>query len=401
MGHIIGSVISTEGLDTSKLQPIVVSIDQSRDELESLRVFVPTDNGQYEIIAASSSGEVGEIGNQVQASIARERKQSIATLLPSREGKPYRVWSIVTPIVIEGQIAAFVSADVSLLDADNAISDTLNQSLLLLVLVIFVIMLLLLNHFRFVQYASLFRKLKEVDQLKTDFLSVATHELRAPMTVIRGSIDNVIDGIFGDIPEKAKESLKTSAQQTERLTNLVNDLLNVSRIEQGKISFNLTEVDASKMVNFVTNQFTKRAAEKNMKIEVRVPDTPLFITADEGRYQEILTNLIDNAIKYSERGEVTVSLSEEEGMVTTSVRDTGIGMNSEARERLFTRFYRVQNDKTRNIGGTGLGLWIIKQYVEKMDGKIIVESMEGVGTEFRVRLPRATSAHDSKVEQIV
>ena len=112
-----------------------------------------------------------------------------------------------------------------------------------------------------------------------------------------------------------------------------------------------------------------------------------IITADHGRILEIFTNLIDNAIKYSLKGEVTVTHSIEKDIVKTIVKDTGIGLSAKEREKLFSRFYRVQNEKTSAISGTGLGLWIIKQYIEAMKGKIYVDSLEGVGSSFTVEFP--------------
>jgi signal transduction histidine kinase len=257
------------------------------------------------------------------------------------------------------------------------------------------IVLLLLNHFKFVQYAMLFRKLKEVDQLKNDFLSVATHELRAPMTVIKGSIENLVDGITGKVDERGKETLTTISAETDRLNGLVTDLLNVSRLEQGRISYKFETIDARDTCARLVEQFTAKAKSKGMEISYEKPETPATISVDSGRLIEIMTNLIDNAIKYSRKGTVVVSHKDDAEHVRISVRDTGIGIAAKDRERLFSRFYRVQTDETHGIPGTGLGLWIIKQYIESMHGTISVDSLEGVGTEFVVEFPRCMTATDA------
>jgi signal transduction histidine kinase len=132
------------------------------------------------------------------------------------------------------------------------------------------------------------------------------------------------------------------------------------------------------------------AESKGLSLRYEFDNMNYFITADRGRIVEIFTNLIDNAIKYSIKGEVVVSHKVEKGVLKTIIRDTGIGMSAKERDKLFTRFYRIQNEKTQSINGTGLGLWIIKQYIEAMGGKIYVDSLENVGTEFTVEFPLTT-----------
>lgn len=160
-------------------------------------------------------------------------------------------------------------------------------------------------------------------------------------------------------------------------------MLNVSRIEQGRIKYDMTEVKINEIISNIVNLYTEKAVEKGLKFDYQNSDLPP-VWADAGRIQEIFTNLIDNAIKYSEKGEVKVSHRIEGNKIITEVADSGIGMSAEAQKKLFQRFYRVKTDKTASISGTGLGLWIIKQYIESMGGSIEVESKEGEGTKFNV-----------------
>jgi len=232
-------------------------------------------------------------------------------------------------------------------------------------------------------------KLKEADQMKSDFLSVATHELKAPTSEIKGYTSNVMDGMFGEVTDEMKDNLQEVISQADRLTGLVQDLLNVSRIEQGRIKIEPQSMNPFDVVTKIIKRYQKTAQDKGLSISYEPPETTVFILADPGRYEEIMTNLIDNAVKYSEQGSVHVAHQIEKKIIKTTVRDTGIGMSAKDRERLFSRFYRVKNDKTAKISGTGLGLWIIRQYIEKMGGKIYVDSIEGEGTKFTVELPRA------------
>ena len=138
----------------------------------------------------------------------------------------------------------------------------------------------------------------------------------------------------------------------------------------------------------LVTQFSAKAEAKNIQLELQPTDIPL-VMADPSRLEEVFTNLIDNAIKYSRQGSVTIRQDVKKNVVSTHIKDTGIGMSAAERDRLFQRFARIRNEKTQNISGTGLGLWITKQYVEKMKGRIYVDSLEDVGSEFTVELPVA------------
>lgn len=383
---IIGQAVKEQGDNSGSTQSMIDGIIAQRDEIDSLTVLKPTETPNNYIVVASDDINIsGDEVQNAQYTIAATEERSIAALKTNQEGE--RVWSVVTPVYDEEALVALSSVDVSLAAADQLISNMLARSLFVLMAVVTVVVLLLLNHFKFVQYAVLFKKLKEVDQLKNDFLSVATHELKAPMAVIKGSLENVMDGVVGHVDEPAKEALQLALNDTDRLANLVTDLLNVSRIEQGRVTYNLEAVDVSEVVMRVVKQFQPRAQDKGLTIKYQQPEMDYLITVDRGRFLEIMTNLIDNAVKYSTKGTIVVKNSVKDEHIKTSVKDTGIGMTSQEREKLFSRFYRIQNEQTKNIGGTGLGLWIIKQYVEAMDGHIYVDSIEGVGSEFTVEFP--------------
>lgn len=244
---------------------------------------------------------------------------------------------------------------------------------------------MLINHFRFVQYAELFRQQKELDQMKDDFISIATHELKAPMTVIKGYLSMVLESKLAD---DTRGMVKIAFDQTDRLGRLVADLLDVSRLEQGRTKFNLASVGLPATIAPMMGVFEVKAKDKNLGLHYQPPADLPNVTADPDRLSEIFTNLIDNAIKYSQTGTVTVQHTVTPSYIETSVTDTGIGMTPDEQSRLFQRFYRAKNADTNNIPGTGLGLWIIKQYIEHMGGTITVQSQKGHGSTFTVSLPR-------------
>ena len=251
---------------------------------------------------------------------------------------------------------------------------------------IIVIFGLLFRHFRLIGYVQLLAKQRELNQTMGDFLSVATHELKAPTSIIKGYLSNVMDGLHGPINDDVRAQLQTSFAQTDRLNSLVQDLLNVSRIEQGRIEYTYSAVDSVKLLSIITENYKVLAKEKGLDIIYQPAQNIPLIHADEGRLQEIFTNLIDNGVKYTATGSVTVTQTATKDSVITSIKDTGFGIGPEEKKRLFQRFYRIKNEHTEKISGTGLGLWIIKQYITSMGGTIEVESMQGAGSNFIVSM---------------
>jgi signal transduction histidine kinase len=384
---LITESIRSELDSATAVQKQVSALTANNDELAGISIVRFDAQHNKTVVASGGSQADMPDSSDILLQTAATSKKSIAQQLQLTGGD--RIWRVVSPIIEGNTVKAAVISDVSSKRSDSLIGNTLLQSLGIVFATVILIVLLLLNHFKFVQYAMLFRRLKEVDQLKNDFLSVATHELRAPMTVIKGSIENLEDGITGTVDEKGRQSLEQISAETDRLNNLVSDLLNVSRLEQGRITYTYETLDTREACQKIVNEFTTKAHEKGLTVDYQSPDAPELISADKGRITEVMTNLVDNAIKYSRQGSVVVSHKSTPEQVILSVRDTGIGMAAQDRERLFSRFYRVQNDSTKGIPGTGLGLWIIKQYIEAMHGTISVDSMVGVGTEFVVTFPRA------------
>lgn len=384
---VIATSIKDSMDDPAALQLYVTAIAKDNKDLSRIGVAAPTDDGQFIMLASTDTPKVLQAFSDMQLALTASRKQSIAQLQTEPDGE--RKWNVVRPVLEDGKVIAVVSSATSLKQADALIGNTLMQSLGIVAVTSLISILLLVNHFKFVEYAMLFRKQKEIDQLKNDFLSVATHELRAPMTVIKGTIENLEDGIGGKVDKEARKTLDVIYKETERLNGLVTDLLNVSRIEQGRISYTYEDVDVREVIADIVKQYTPRAADKGLQVRYDQPESPVVVSLDRGRLVEIMTNLVDNAIKYSREGTVVVSHKPSDGTARISVRDTGLGMSAAERGRLFSRFYRIQNDRTRGIPGTGLGLWIIKQYIENMHGTISVDSMEGVGSEFIIEFPTA------------
>ena len=372
---------------TSAIQALLDQTMSAAPEIDNLSVSIPT-GGAFRTIASSNPADVGLPDTSIQTTLAASKQTPIASLIEAGEAGD-REWLVATPITgPEGGVLAVSTIWVSLRQADSQMASTLTQTAIGLAILDAVIILLLTHHFRLVQYAELFRQQKELDQMKDDFISIATHELKAPMTLIKGYLSMALELRLAKEP---KTMIQIAFDQTDRLGRLVTDLLDVSRIEQGRAKYNLVSVDLPKTITPLLGTFEVKAHDKKLHLRYdTAPDVPP-VFADPDRVSEVFTNLIDNAIKYSRHGTVTISHTTSQAYVTTIVADTGIGMTRDEQSRLFQRFYRARNDDTKDIAGTGLGLWIIKQYIEHMNGSIVVRSVKGHGTSILVTLPRIKS----------
>ncbi len=232
------------------------------------------------------------------------------------------------------------------------------------------------------------RRLKELDKLKSDFVSNVSHELRTPLTAINGSLDNMLDGLTGDLNEKQSRYLVRIKSNADRLARLINDLLDLSRIEAG-IKLKRTNLSLPTIAREVVESLGSVAAEKLISFEIECADINLTAWADPDRIAEVLTNLLGNAIKFTPTGgNVIVSLGRSgDNWVKVSIADTGPGITSEEASRIFDKFYQVSNPEQRKAMGTGLGLSIAKALVEMHGGKIWLESEAGKGSIFSFTLP--------------
>lgn len=229
-------------------------------------------------------------------------------------------------------------------------------------------------------------KSKEIEQLQHDFVSIVSHELRGPLTAIKGFIKTLLKKQDRLPPETQQDFLETINQQADRLNQLVEDLLNVSRIESRRLKMTLTDVDLAGMAKMLLADFQTKWGDHQITIEA---ETGLpAVRADEKKVEEILINLIDNAVKYSPAGgPVKVSMWTSHESVEVAIEDSGIGMAPEDTMKLFQKFHRIATTETQDIGGTGLGLYIVKSLVEAHGGNIIVTSAPGVGSTFTFSLP--------------
>lgn len=232
------------------------------------------------------------------------------------------------------------------------------------------------------------RHLKELDKAKDEFISMASHQLRTPLTTIKGYLSMMLEGDAGPISSGQKEFAQFAFDSSERMVNLISDLLNISRLNAGRFLIQRTPTDMVQMIEDEVRQATQHADGKGIKLVFDRPDHPLPpVEIDENKTRQVVMNFIDNAIYYTQKGEVRVVLKQTGDMVHLEVHDTGIGVPEAARRKLFTKFYRAENAQTVRPDGTGLGLYLAKRVIQDQDGTIIFNSVEGKGSTFGFELP--------------
>ncbi|RLB27723.1 MAG: hybrid sensor histidine kinase/response regulator [Deltaproteobacteria bacterium] len=230
--------------------------------------------------------------------------------------------------------------------------------------------------------------LKKIDQLKSDLVSMVAHEVRNPMNSVLAQLKVVCDGLAGELTAKQKDILLRAAEKIKTLSDLTTELLDLAKIESGLIAQEKESVDLSSLLSQQVAFHQAKAEAKHIRLESDCPPDLPSVVANRANMEEVLSNLITNAIHYTpEGGRVTVSANIENDYFCIRVSDTGIGIPKEELSRIFDRFYRVKNEKTRFITGTGLGLPIVKSIVEAHNGRIKVESEPGKGSTFSAYLP--------------
>ncbi len=226
-------------------------------------------------------------------------------------------------------------------------------------------------------------QMKKLEQMRKDFVANVSHEIKTPVTAIQGFAETLLDGALHD-KENAEKFLTTIKSHSMRLNRLVEDLLTISKIELGVISLNKSEFHLTDIIDNVINTVLMQAAEKNLTVSKKIEAGEGILDADRDRIEQILLNIVDNAIKFTERGEIEIGLSHEGGKSHLYVKDSGVGIPAKYLLRLGERFFRVDPSRSRELGGTGLGLAIVKHLVKAHGWEMKIESEEGEGTTVKI-----------------
>ncbi len=368
--------------DPAYLQARIKEIAAENENIKEFKVAT-YQGGVIKIIASLRDTDVGandKSNDHYYRSVALEPKTSLIFPTLGEDGRHWQAFRAVTDD--HQNLTGIIMTNVSVANIDRLFAERVRTAYWFLALILLLILVLFLRHARIIDYATLYRRLKEVDAMKDDFISIASHELRAPLTAIKWQID-ALSGKAAD-----PQTIAEIGSAADRLAKLIEDILDVSRIEQGRMKFEPRATSFSDIISPVIASFKAEADQKKLEL-VYQKNTLGQANVDPDRFRQVFTNLISNAIKYTKTGSVFVETYEKDGRVYIKVRDTGIGISAQDQKQLFRKFFRVKSEETRRVNGTGLGLWIAQSIVRAMNGTIDVESITGVGSSFIVSFARA------------
>ncbi len=240
-------------------------------------------------------------------------------------------------------------------------------------------------------------RLREIDRLKSEFVSVAAHQMRTPLSGIKWSLDMLAKETVGPVNVKQKRLLLKSYESNERMILLVNNLLNTDRIESGRAQLEFVRAHLKDIIDNVLYYISPQAKGKKITIDFSFEDDLPYVSVDTEKIREVMQNIIENAVKYSEEGgTIHLGLYTKEKNVVVSVKDEGIGIPKNFRGDIFTKFYRGDNAVKMKTEGSGLGLFVAKEIVERHGGEIYFESKEGAGTTFYILIPIAENLDENE-----
>jgi len=232
------------------------------------------------------------------------------------------------------------------------------------------------------------KELKKLDQLKSDFVSIVSHELRTPLSTTKEGINLILDGIAGEISSKQRHILGASKKNIERLERIINELLDLSKIEAGRLELNKKIINISDVARQVYESFEPKAMAKGLELKLNISGKNVQICADEDKLQQVFTNLVGNSLKFTQKGSVEISVHDTSRHIECAVSDTGIGISKGDMPKVFDKFHQAVATPNGAEKGTGLGLSIAKKLVELHGGKIEAESEPGKGAKISFTLPK-------------
>ncbi len=386
---------AADGANSADINKRIAVMGAENETISKFDVLAPTstvsadDGVGYQMFASLKPEDAGtlvtpdEVSNILIKLAKGDESQSFAMGYNNYEGRHWRSVRAFTPMA-SSAVQYFAVVDVSMAQADAVSERNIRNAYIVLAIIILLIIVLLARQARIIDYSTLYARLKEVDRMKDDFVSMAAHELRSPLTIIRGYVEMLGDG--EGLTDAGKKHLKNIDQSALSLNALVGDILDVAKLQEGRMSFKLEDFDPTETIATVCEGFTQPAKDKGLTLATDLSATA-HITVDPERFRQVMVNLIGNAVKYTPSGSVRVATELARGVFSVRVSDTGMGISSEDQKHLFEKFFRVKSEETARIQGTGLGLWITNHIVSQMSGSISVESIKSKGTDFIVSFP--------------
>jgi len=281
-----------------------------------------------------------------------------------------------------------ISADIPLQETDDLIVSAVVRAYIILIAAIIMVLFLTLQHTRLFAFVSRTRILEEQNKIKDQFIRMAGHELQGPITNMKWVLEALTEEM-ANATAIQKQYLERITISINSLGKLVADILEVSHLQQGKMDFEPQKILPADIIAQIVDNVKLKAEGKGLKISYQPNGFHYYINVNQARFTQIITNLIENAIKYTPAGEIKVSIAAEtgRGRCVITVQDTGFGISAEGQKNLFSQFYRVKTQENAGIPGTGLGLWMAREMARNMGGDIMLESIEHMGSRFFVYFP--------------
>ena len=402
----IGQAI-TATLDLNQLLAYSVSLVQSRFGLKQVNIYLtdPASNN-WDALVFSGSGQSTEAKtdrrtlqygslpwravHQRQTIVAQQAQPDSVALLP--EDDPDVKSALVIPLVL-GQ------ETIGAIEMRSPQQNAFDQNLIAVMEILATqIATSIGNAKAYQEERDIAEQLREVDKLKTQFLANMSHELRTPLNSIIGFSRVILKGIDGPLTEMQRTDLSSIHQSGKHLLDLINNILDLSKIEAGKMDMNISPLNLKPLLDGAASTAVGLVKDKSVDVRTEIPEDLPPVMGDETRMRQVLLNLVSNAAKFTEEGSITITAGTDDEQVWVSVADTGIGIAPENQAGIFDEFTQVDASTTRKAGGTGLGLPITKKFMEMHNGTITVNSELGRGSTFTITLPRAPELAEEEGE---
>lgn len=384
MHDLFASIMKTASFDQSRMQkeleylaaynPDITKFRIAREEGTEIRIVASLDIEKLNTLAENPN--TYRIGNT----------NPNETIINPFAQNGVRYWQSFRLVRMAGFPDHYIFIETSLEGIDARFAERILSAYYWLIVLITIVLFLVIRHVRIVDYAYLYRETKRANEMKDLFTNMVAHELRAPLTAMRGYASMIRE--TSNLDATTRKQAQYIEDAAERLVVVVSDLLDVARIQSGKMTIERSDTNVSKIILDVIDSERSVAAAKGISVGAEGVHADVIAHIDGKRLFQALTNLVSNAIKYTHQGTIQVSLEDLRDRIELRVKDTGMGITSEDQKKMFAPFFRVENKEVNAITGTGLGMWITKQLIELMGGSIGIESIRGVGTHVVVTLPK-------------
>ena len=378
------------------LQRSIDRIVANDTRLKNIRVIVK-DGRDYKAIAAQNPDQVG-MSIDVTPSLNGESliayswvnaSEDVSSEIEIAGEKLRRVVKVF--VGRNGEVYALAAADFSINRTLDMIAASVYQSYLIMGVIMILSLFLIVQHTRLFSYVGLSKDLQQKNTAKDNFIRMATHELRAPVTVLTGYTDLLKEDLAGTVDADQQKYIDRMVLSVKNLSDLMADILEVSHLEQGRTDFEPEIIEPDIVVKEIVDGLAAKAEQKGLKLSFDAKGFSHKIRVNPVCFKRIVTNLVENSIKYTPAGKVAVTVAAQTAKkrCAVTIQDTGFGISAEGQAHLFEQFYRVKTQENAEIPGTGLGLWMSREMARKMGGDIMLESIERMGSKFFIFFPLA------------